>query len=198
MTKEKFENTIEFVGFHGTDASNVDSIVKNNFKESEGVKQWLGNGVYFFVDDVSEHPHSDASNWAIAESWDNDLKEYKYECYAVIRAAVKVLEEKFLDITSNNGKKIVNYAREEILNKLRTEGGKKLKVGSYHDSAVIELLKKRSGFEVVKCNFYIKFARERKAKIISRMDNTTIISVSKPKENIVKESIEKIEVGSVS
>ena len=43
---------IRFTGWHGTDEKNVEEILKNNFQESPGDDQWLGEGVYFFTEGI--------------------------------------------------------------------------------------------------------------------------------------------------
>ncbi len=44
------KNYIILEAFHGTDISNVDSILKSGFKCKPNKQHWLGNGIYFYMD----------------------------------------------------------------------------------------------------------------------------------------------------
>ena len=82
--------------------------------------------------------------------------------------------------------KIFNYARQEILKKMREKGRPNEK---YFDSTVFNYVKKQLDYQVIKANFYIKFTFERINRIYSRVPNTTILAVSDSANNINKNSI---------
>lgn len=75
-----------FVGVHVTSIENANSILVNGFSILEKRERyaWLGKGIYF---------------------WDNDLglchwmaKHRRYANYAIIKAQIRVPEERFLDL----------------------------------------------------------------------------------------------------
>jgi hypothetical protein len=43
-----------YIGYHGTDASCVESICKEGFRISDKENEWLGHGVYFFTQGISD------------------------------------------------------------------------------------------------------------------------------------------------
>lgn len=43
-------DTVEYVGYHATDESNIESIMNRGFIYQKSKKHWLGNGSYFFED----------------------------------------------------------------------------------------------------------------------------------------------------
>ena len=43
-------NEVSLIGYHGTDFANTHTILSDNYQISEGDTHWLGDGVYFFVE----------------------------------------------------------------------------------------------------------------------------------------------------
>ena len=54
----------EYIGYHGTNKEYSSLIVKNGFKSSQGNDEWLGHGVYFFIEGIL-CPKQNAREWAI-------------------------------------------------------------------------------------------------------------------------------------
>lgn len=182
-------NYKKIIGYHGTDAKNEDSILKNNFEESSGEHQQLGNGVYFFIEKIFNPPDIDAKNWAIVNSWDNIKKTNKYSNYIVLEAEIKLNENSFLDLDTEEGLEIFNIVRNAILEKIKIAKKKKLK-NDLSDSAIIEEIKKRTKIEIVKKRMYSKLTPyERKSNFFSRIPNVSILVVSSPIKNINKHTI---------
>lgn len=182
--------TIKLEGFHGTDNALVDSILDNGLKPSLGDKEWLGDGGYFFVLGVSPEPEKQAEQWAVISAWDKKTKKNKYLSYAVLRGLIEVKEDKFLDLTTADGIKILNYIQEKCTSKL-AEIGQKLR---YFDGYLINFARgeKLIDIEVSKGNFYIKIRKEdRVFKLSRRIPNCTICSVYDPQKNIVNIEITK-------
>ncbi len=178
----------KIIGYHGTDAKNEDSILKNNFAESSG-KQWLGNGVYFFVEEILNPPDIDAENWAIVTSWNNDSKINTYLNYIVLEAEIELNGNIFLDLDTVEGLEIFNIVRSAILEKLKIAKKKRLK-NDLSDSAIIEEIKKQTKVKIIKKKMYVKLTSfERKNKLFSRIPNVSILVVSNPIENINKHTI---------
>lgn len=184
-------------GFHGTDNSLKENILSLNFLESKGKGHWLGNGVYFFINDgIDNNPIFNAREWAKAEAWDNDIKKHKYLNYVVLKAKVEIKEELYLDLTTNDGLRMLNHCRDNYIEKIKS-AGKKINKKTITDDHIIEKMKRDFDFEFVKNNFYIKFREGRKAGLISRLPNVTVLSVSNPEKNILIDYIEVIEEGEI-
>lgn len=171
-----------FIGFHGTSFDNAINITQGSFQPSKGNTEWLGDGVYFFIEGINRNPAIQAEKWAIAQSWDSDVKENRYDRVSVIKSDIIVEDDFFLDLTSNNGVEILSYVIEKYQNKLLSIG-KKLK---YLDGLIINFIRGEGilNIQVVRGNFYIKFTNERINKINLRIPNTTICAVFDPKINL--------------
>jgi hypothetical protein len=188
---------MDIEGFHGTDAANVNGIVDNGFRLSLGDEEWLGDGVYFFVDGITSNPQSNATKWSIANAWDNNLKKYTYLNYAVIKTIIKVNEANFLDLTTTEGMKVFNYLRNKYVSKI-IANGKRLnaKNADFKDGHLINNARKKFNFQIdaVKGNFYIKFTNERIHNINFRVPNTTIVAVYDTDNCLEKKYIEVLKV----
>ena len=103
-------DSIEFVGYHGTDSNNVSQIYESNFRISEDSDEWLGDGTYFFVDGVS-CPIKNAREWAKNEAY----KSSNYKYYSILK--VPVIGEKILDLTTTDGLKTFNILRTKLIEK---------------------------------------------------------------------------------
>lgn len=171
-----------FDGFHGTSLNSAKEILKSSFELSIGDIEWLGNGVYFFIYGISSKPDEQAEKWAIAQSWDNITQDYKYNNYCVLKSKIVVEENKFLDLTHEDGLEILEYLVLKFENKIKTLS-KKL---DYLDGFIINLARQEGIFEIdaIKGNFYIKFANERINRINLRTNNCTICTVYKPIDNL--------------
>ena len=76
-------------GYHGTSLENGQKIIESQrFNISVGKKEWLGNGIYFYFS------LADAYNWRDSE--------------AIIHSVIKIDEDEYLDIDSEEGKLIYN------------------------------------------------------------------------------------------
>lgn len=182
-----------FDGFHGTSLKSAKEILKSNFELSIGDIEWLGNGVYFFIIGISSKPDEQAEKWAIAQSWDNISQDYKYNNYCVLKSKIVVEENKFLDLTHEDGLEILEYLVIKFENKIK-KLGKKL---DYLDGFLINLAREEGIFEIdaIKGNFYIKFADERIKRINLRTNNCTICTVYKPIDNL--EEITVLKTGKI-
>lgn len=180
---------VDLVGYHGTSISNAGEIIKNGFEISKGDEEWIGDGVYFFLNGLSTKPEDQAEKWAIAQAWDNKAKQLKYRRFSVIRSNIRTNEEFFLDLTVEDGIDILNYLVSIFEEKISLLG-KKL---TYQEGMLINLARgeKILNIDVVKGNFYIKFKQERIKKVNFRTSNCTICTVFEPSKNILDKSIVK-------
>ena len=163
-------NEVSLIGYHGTDFANTHTILSDNYQVSEGDTHWLGDGVYFFVESVltnAEKAIELAEKWAIAQSWDNDTKN-------------------FLDLTTADGLEVLSYLVDRFLKDIKKEQIKGKKGLRFYDGFLLNLARKGNFLPVdaVKGNFYIKFKNERVNKIELRTCNCTICSVYNPQKNI--------------
>lgn len=104
---------INLQGFHGTSFENAKNIVIQNFELSIGDGEWIGDGVYFFLNGLSSDPKEQAKKWAIAQAWDNETRDYKYKNISVIRCDIEVDSENFLDLTTSDGIELFDYIIEQ-------------------------------------------------------------------------------------
>jgi hypothetical protein len=187
-------NTIK--GHHGTDIDSCEAILESNYKISKGDQHWLGDGVYFFIEGLSTDTTNLAEKWAIAEAWDNDNKRYKYTDFAVIESIIEVDEDKILDLTTEDGVKILLDLANFFIDTIKkSKKNSKNKDWEFYDGELINIARKDKNFpfdvEVVKGNFYIKFKEERIKGINLRTNNCTICTVYKPDKNIKSKKIVK-------
>jgi len=191
-----YKEKTKIIGYHGTASGNVESIINNNFKEPEIHDIWLGRGVYFFVDGIGiETPLEYAKHYAKDSCWNNSEKKYNSEKISVIEAVVKVNDDKFLDLTIDNGSKLFNEYRSRTITGIEASG-KKI-VGQYNDADIFKFMREDLGIEFVKSNVYIKFAVQRIGFMESRIPNVTIFVVNNPLKNIQKQSIKEVYKGDV-
>jgi len=179
-------------GWHGADEKDAETITSSTFKESTGNSHWLGEGVYFFTRGIGA-PLQHASNWAKTEAY-----KRKNSRYAVVYAQISVNGESILDLRETVGLEIFNEHREFVLRQIRLQNKSfKHQNEEYSDSKVIEHLKQKAGIEVVVCNMYVQFLRDRIERIFSRIPNCTFLCVSNPVENITQGTIEIVARGNI-
>jgi len=168
--------TVNIVGYHGTSSKNAEEIISNQFEISKGIKEWLGDGVYFFVKGLSTKPEIQAEDWGAVQSWDKGSKTYKYKRVSVVKSDIEVDDDAYLDLTTSEGVEVLNY----IIDKHYEKISKIAKRFDYIDGLVINFAREEKilPIEVAKGNFYIRFKKERVYGIKRRISNSTIISVS--------------------
>lgn len=163
-------DNMEIIGYHGTNKDNIESIRKANFKISAGDEEWLGHGVYFFVDGIA-CPIESSKGWAIAQSWNNTNKSNNYPEYCVLSA--KITSEHILDLRVQEDLIKYNSYRDHVVNKC----GDYFRKNSYkkHDNLINNMIAGQLGLEVIISNLFIKFRAFRIAQLISRMPNVSVL-----------------------
>ena len=148
-----------FEGHHGTSVESAKEILASNYELSKGDGEWLGDGVYFFINGVSSKTVDLAENWAVAQSWDNKIKALKYKEFCVIQSKIEVDESEFLDLTIEDGIEVLQY----LVNRYKEKIDSIQKKMSFLEGFLLNLARGEGilPLEVVKGNFYIKFAKER-------------------------------------
>lgn len=142
---------------------------------------------------MSTKPEEQAKKWAITNSWNKEKKVYEHKSYCTIKSTIKVDEENFLDLTTEDGIELLSYLYDSFEKKI-----KKLNIGFKPIDGLLINLARGEGIlpiDVVKGNFYIKFAKERTRRITLRTANSTVCTVYKPSDNIVSSKI--IEIGDI-
>ncbi len=178
---------VNIEGFHGTSFDRAKKIILEDFNLSLGDREWLGDGVYFFIDGISDKPSSQAEEWSIAQSWDNNKREYTYKRYSVLKCQIEVEEDNFLDLTTRDGVEVLDYIIDKHKVKMKNIG-KKI---TYIEGFIINFVREEGilPVEVAKGNFYIKFTKERLYRLNRRTPNCTICSVYNPKKTIKKKEL---------
>lgn len=188
--------------FHGTDQNNWSSIQRNNFQMPlNPKKEWLGAGVYFFSNGISNHPANDAKNWAITNP---KLGIARYRAYVVIKAEVRT--DYMLDLTDDSQLKFFNEIREEVyelfgdvrIKRISSSYDKDANEDSIKDVEIFEKIRESHTLHVVKCHLYFKFYRERTMGIGSRIPNVTVICVYNPSQAVIANSIKLHNQGIIS
>lgn len=170
--------------FHGTTHESAKSILADGFVYSSGNEHWLGDGVYFFVDGLGYAPDKAAELWAEYRAF----KQHNQFC-ALIASIIDIEDERFLDLTTYEGIRILNYIQLKCVQKLAATG----RGVGFIDGFLINFAREEMGLEidVVKGNEYIQLeAVDRKYNIRRRISNCTICAVHN-KETISEAKIEK-------
>ncbi|NWO06619.1 MAG: hypothetical protein HLX50_13300 [Alteromonadaceae bacterium] len=180
----------EYYGFHGSDFENFEGIRSENFKESENEDEWLGYGVYFFIEGISD-PEENAAEWARNQAFHNGV--YTYERYVVCKAKIRC--SKVLDATNIEGLKAYNTLRNKIIQKHDEyfQANRKLRTD---DRVMWNLVAQMMSLDAVVHNLYIKDRVQRIKRISSNVPNTTVLCV-KVRDCIVDETIEAVSDGGV-
>lgn len=105
MIYNKLEGEKKLIGFHGTKKKAYDSIKIEGFRVKARDTHWLGQGVYFFLEDFEE-----AKRWAVY-CIDADPKEV----LGVIEARIEVPYNQYLNLDTASGHDLlVKYAKDVI------------------------------------------------------------------------------------
>lgn len=157
--------------FHGTTRENAHAILKEGFANSLGNEHWLGDGAYFFVKGVGYEPDHAAELWAEYRAY----KQHSQFC-ALLSSEINVADDAFLDLTSYEGIRILNYIQLRCAQKLIALG----KGVGFVDGFLINFARTEMGLniDVVKGNEYIQLeADDRRYNIRRRISNCTICAV---------------------
>lgn len=182
---------IEKVGFHGTNSDFVESIISDNFRISDAENEWLGRGVYMFVEGVS-CPKENAEIWAKNQAFRTGGC-YAYDNYTVLEVLVR--GSKVLDLGCSSGLKAFNVVRNAIIQKHSKLFTRNREFAN--DNCVIwNLVADFMELEIIVHHLYIKDKTQRIKKINSNVPNVTVMCV-KNAELIDLDSIKVSSTGSV-
>lgn len=176
-------STIE--GFHGTSKDSAAQILASSFKSSNKADEWLGFGIYFFVEGISD-PAKNAQDWAKAQAFDKKTGGSKYQQYGILKSKIKLNPDRVIDLTDNEGLKFFNEIKEDIFDQIFGSFHLGVKP-SEHNCRLFNFIVNYLSSEAVKHNLYIKSIRERKIRLRLNVPNTTVLCVCK--ENAEIESV---------
>jgi hypothetical protein len=180
-------NKTTFIGYHGTNSKHVQSILKNNFNISQNADEWIGYGVYFFVDGIS-CPINNSREWAINQAY----HQTDYTNYSILKATIT--GENVLDLTTQAGLIAFNTMRQKIIEKHKQYFYRDRNI--YEDDRLIcNLIIQAMNLDLLINNLYIKTKIQRMKIIYSRIPNVTVMLVVNPNKSIDLSSIEEIEKG---
>ena len=113
-----------YLSYHGTNRENTPLIVKDGFVPSAHFNDWLGYGVYFFINGIS-CPKNNAKEWGINQSWNGKIKKNAYTDYSVIEATIYA--NNILDLRNDEDQIVFNQLRDHILERYNKSKAKKEK-----------------------------------------------------------------------
>jgi len=158
---------------------------------SDNHDEWLGTGVYFFIDGISEGIHA-AEEWAIAQAWNNMDAVYTYTDYSVLKALVA--GKRVLDLTGAEGLKAYNLVRMVAASVYADKFSSRKGVGPSHDKLTMNLAFRQMKLDIILSHMYVRNADFRKRSVFSRIPNVTMLCVKDP-ANIDVERIEIVKQG---
>ena len=168
-----------FIGYHGTSGENANSIIDTGFIPSKNHDDWIGHGVYFFIDGIS-CPKSNSEEWAKNQAWDNDKKCNKYKTYSVVQAEIDVQKSRLLDLTTTDGLVAFNTIRELLINELERNFFVRNRDVDEDDQKICNHAISHLKLELLISHLYIKNRTQRIKNIVSKIPNTTVMLVVKP------------------
>jgi len=142
------------VGYHGTTAKNAESILESGrFRHSSGNRHWLGDGVYFFAEEI----HAYVWNRDHCKSALKDISAAMLlERYAILKATLK--DNRVFDLDTVECKLLFEEAYTRACNKLRK--APEVRCGEYAEGVVLNLMFTHMDFDrdydVVAATFRIK------------------------------------------
>ncbi|MFT6927580.1 MAG: hypothetical protein ACJAZP_003217 [Psychromonas sp.] len=178
--------SINYVGYHGTDSTRVASIQANNFNSSQNKNDWLGYGVYFFIDGIG-CPLENACEWAINQAYHKG--SYIYDEYSVLKTNIECL--KVLDVTEKEGNKVFHILKKVMIDK-NPNIFDRYRDTSEDNRLIWNFISKQMDLDVVINSLFIKHKEERRKKIQLNVPNSLVLCVKK-RELIDSDKLELVE-----
>lgn len=104
-----------FKGYHGTDYNGAHSILKSKeFNLSKSDNEWLGTGIYFFIDRNKDKAIDNAYRWT---------KNYKrFNFYRIIETYIKIDDDKILDLDDEVLRDVYHEYRKAKIRDTKSRG----------------------------------------------------------------------------
>lgn len=173
--------TLSIEAFHGTSLQAAEEIQETSYRESDSNAEWLGRGVYFFVDGVSD-PLADAIEWAKAQAWNTKTQSVDYEEFAVLKSVVEIDEGRLIDLTTDHGIRNFNILKSRFLHRIYGGRTKKELIAmssAEHNCELFNYMAATVRSHAIKHNLYIKNVAERKLHLKLNVPNSTVLCVRK-------------------
>ncbi|WP_286909592.1 hypothetical protein [Clostridium sp. UBA1652] len=180
---------INFEAYHGTNKSSSESIMKSKYYiPSNKDNEWLGSGVYFFIDNKTEKSIENSIKWAV------NFKGFKN--YAVIKNNIEVDKDKAMDLNNEDWQDIFEAYKIEKIKDYKKRGIQCNMNVKQLDCMTINDICNEMKLDIVYQQRYIELGQRDKGNklIASNIPNCRIMSVRKP-EIIDKNSMYIIEEG---
>lgn len=182
---------LSITGLHGTYRENADNIIANGYFDSSSDRDWLGFGVYFFdgTNEYYEMALDSATQWAY-KKWLDERCPLKHLC--VMRSNIIFDENRLINLTLPEQMVYFDKYRQLYVTECRMRHihypyDDRVRL----DAAVIDWICKKRKIDVVKKSDYIRFPRDKKNHIDSRISNCLILCVKNKRKCISATSIEK-------
>jgi hypothetical protein len=166
---------IEFTGYHGTSMQNAKSILENGFKVMASSEDWLGHGLYFFIDGISE-PENSAFEWS--------QNTFDIDHGVALEAKILMKEIDILDLRVTSNLKKYNCIREKVINTnfdhlttRRDLNLKKRKDIRLDDCIITNEVCNIMGYKALIHNVYIKTKVQRELVLESSYPNATVLCI---------------------
>jgi hypothetical protein len=138
--------------YHGTTDEALESILtQRRFKQSEGIKHYLGKGLYFYDD------FNHARVWAVMKA-----KRFGSQP-AVIQCLIDVPEEYCLDLDHRAEQDFFFKERNKYIRRIRQ---KRLEVKAYTDSNFCDFIAKRLSIKLISKTFVYVHPKERQIRYV--------------------------------
>jgi hypothetical protein len=172
----KLKQHVEFKGYHGTSMQNAKSILENGFKVMPSPEDWLGHGLYFFIDGISE-PEGSAFEWS--------KNTFGINHGVALEAKILMKQVDILDLRVTNNLKKYNHVREKVirtnfdnLSRRRDLNLKKRKDIRLDDCIITNEVCRIIGYRAIIHNVYIKTKSQRELTLESSYPNATVLCIN--------------------
>ncbi len=170
---------------------NAKSILENGFKVIPSPEDWLGHGLYFFIDGISE-PERCAFEWS--------KNTFGINHGVALEAKILVKQVDILDLRVTDNLKKYNHIREKIINtnfdnlsRRRDLSLKKRKDIRLDDCIITNEVCRIMGYKALIHNIYIKKKAQRELILESSYPNATVLCINDLETvnsiNIAEESV---------
>ena len=170
------EDKISLIAYHGTTSQNANTIIQSKFIIHSTPEDWLGHGVYFFVEGVA-CPIKSAGEWA--------KNTHHNEQISIVRSKISAPQNLVLNLTYTDQLQKYNDTRDEIINEhyenLKTRRDltiKKRRDIRLDDQTITNLILQKLGIKILVHNTYIKNALQRELALESSYPNSTVCCVT--------------------
>ncbi|MCD2348487.1 hypothetical protein [Clostridium guangxiense] len=160
----------KFIGYHGTDYNGEKCIIRSrHFNLSNRDDEWLGSGIYFFIDENQNEAVSNALKWAI------NFKGFKF--YTVLQCNISIEKNRLIDFNNDETwRSLFHDYRKEVIKDIKSRGIKIQTSKHKFDCKIINEICEKFNILAVKQQRYIS-KLENSDLPMSEVPNCTILCV---------------------